>query len=224
MAEVSDPETHCHPQSVSPQPADRLRERGARSLTDAELLSVAGGLDLDQAHLLLEKSKGREGLRQSLQTPGVLVGWQSETESRIRAVLELATRAAISKIIRSPLLNRQSAVLLQPCTRPYTFVVSSSPFGTSLRIIALHGVSTKSGQGHVIAHRGVVLAVAPAALRFWSPTSITAYRGEGAAAGAGAGSLAKRRQIGQAPTFSRPRNFAAPHSGVLGRCLGWPEL
>lgn len=94
----------------APSPADRLRERGARSLADAELLSLATDLDLAIARSLLEASEGIGGLRKRLRSGVALVGWDAETDTRIRAVLELAIRMARSKIIRTPLLNRQSAV------------------------------------------------------------------------------------------------------------------
>lgn len=92
-------------------PSQRLREHGAGSLSDAEVLAVACGLELAVAKGLLEASEGVGGLRRRLRSPTALAGWQPEAEDRLRAVLELAVRMAKARIVRVPLLNRQSAAV-----------------------------------------------------------------------------------------------------------------
>ncbi len=94
----------------APSPAERLRECGARSLADAELLSVAGGIELESAHSLLMDCEGVGGLRKRLRSGVILQGWDEAADTRVRAVLELAVRMAKAQIIRAPLLNRPSAV------------------------------------------------------------------------------------------------------------------
>lgn len=55
--------------------------------------------------------EGVGGLRKRLRSGEILAGWDEATDTRVRAVFELAIRMAKAKIIRAPLVNRQSAAV-----------------------------------------------------------------------------------------------------------------
>ncbi|MCH9650787.1 MAG: hypothetical protein K0U98_21345 [Deltaproteobacteria bacterium] len=111
MEEVRDPRQPQKPTSdLAPSPADRLQDHGPRSLTNAELLAVAGDLDPDQALALLQASGGLARLRQTLTTEHLPFPGPAHTASRLRASLELSTRLARARLRPGKLLNRPSVV------------------------------------------------------------------------------------------------------------------
>ena len=87
--------------------AHRLQLHGERSLTDAELLALIGGIDTQHAVSLLQESRGLARLRIALDT---VFPDTSIAAARLRASLELSNRMLRAKLPRGKLLDRPAAV------------------------------------------------------------------------------------------------------------------
>ena len=98
--------------------ADRLRAHGERSLTDAELLALIGGLDTQHAVNLLQGTGGLARLRTNIDTA---LPEASLAGARLKASLELSKRMLREKLPVGNLLDRPAAVakyLLARYSRP----------------------------------------------------------------------------------------------------------
>ena len=98
--------------------AHRLQVHGERSLTDAELLALIGGLDTQHAVDLLQGTGGLARLRINIDTA---LPEASLAGARLKASLELSKRMLRAKLPVGKLLNRPTAVakfLLARYSRP----------------------------------------------------------------------------------------------------------
>ena len=87
--------------------AHRLQLYGERSLTDAELLALLGGIDTQHAVSLLQESRGLVRLRRTIDT---VFPDASIAAARLRASMELSKRMLRAKLPRGKLLDRPAAV------------------------------------------------------------------------------------------------------------------
>ncbi len=115
--------------------AHRLQLYGERSLTDAELLALIGGIDTQHAVSLLQESRGLARLRRSIDTafPDA-----SLAAARLRASMELSKRMLRAKLPRGKLLDRPAAVakyLLARYRQPGQEIVGAIYLDNKLRFI-----------------------------------------------------------------------------------------
>ncbi len=115
--------------------AHRLQLHGERSLTDAELLALIGGIDTQHAVSLLQESRGLARLRRSIDT---VFPEASLAEARLRASMELSKRMLRAKLPKGKLLDRPAAVakyLLARYRQPGQEVVGAIYLDNKLRFI-----------------------------------------------------------------------------------------
>jgi len=103
------PRTRAKTRKLKPDSdlAHRLRVHGERSLTDAELLALIGGLDTQNAVELLQGTGGLARLRTTL---GTALPDASIAAARLRASMELSKRMLRAKLPVGKLLDRPAAV------------------------------------------------------------------------------------------------------------------
>lgn len=87
--------------------AHRLQLHGERSLTDAELLALIGGLDTQHAVELIQGTGGLAGLKMNIDTA---LPDASLAGARLKAALELSKRMLRAKLPVGKLLNRPTTV------------------------------------------------------------------------------------------------------------------
>lgn len=103
------PRTRARTRKLKPDSdlAHRLQLHGERSLTDAELVALIGGLDIEHALDLLQCAGGLARLRTTIDTA---LPDSSLAGARLKASLELSKRMLRAKLPKGKFLDRPAAV------------------------------------------------------------------------------------------------------------------